>query len=144
MSRLHSKLAVSAIFRKFSILRNFAFYNLCQNLGFQPLQQDWATLAAVYYTMVSLLRQSFSENLDLGLSSEKLVICEISHFTNFSRSLVYFPWIKSVTTSQLLILLNGINMTLAFLKKGSIKSLLKKVVSCEVSHFTTFAKYFFH
>ena len=45
---------------------------------------------------------------------------------NFNRSLVYFPWIKSLTTLQLLTTLNGINRTPAFLKKGSTNSLLKK------------------
>ena len=35
-------------------------------------------------------------------------------------------------------------MSPAFLKKGSINSLLKKVVFCKISHFTTFPKYFFH
>ena len=34
MSKLHRKLAVTAMFRKFSILQNFAFYNFWQNLGF--------------------------------------------------------------------------------------------------------------
>ena len=62
---------------------------------------------------------------------------------SFNRRLVYFPWIKSLTTLQLLITLNGINMTPAFLKKGSVDSVLKKVVFCEFSHFTTFPKYFF-
>ena len=47
--------------------------------------------------------------------------------TNFNRSLVYFPWIKSLTTLQVLLTLNRINMTPAFLKKGSINSLLKKL-----------------
>ena len=61
---------------------------------------------------------------------------------SFNRRLVYFPWIKSLTTLQLLITLNGINMTPAFFKKGSLNSLLKKVVFCETSHFTTFPKYF--
>ena len=36
--------------------------------------------------MVLLQRQGFSENLESWLSSEKLVICEISHFTNFNRN----------------------------------------------------------
>ena len=64
--------------------------------------------------------------------------------TNFNRSLVYFPWIKSLTTLQLLITLNGINMTPAFLEKESINNLLKIVVFCKMSHFTSFPKYFFH
>ena len=122
-----------AKFRILQLLPESWFSNLTRRLG---------SFATVYYTIVSLLRQSFSESLDSGLSSEKLVICEISHFTNFNRSLVYFPWIKSLTTLQLLITLNGINMTPAFFKKGSLNSLLKKVVFCETSHFTTFPKYF--
>ena len=93
---------------------------------FSTLTTGLSNFAAVY-NMVSLLRQSFSESLNSGLSSEKLVICEISHFTNFNRSLVYFPWIKSLTTLQVLLTLNRINMTPAFLKKGSINSLLKKL-----------------
>ena len=60
------------------------------------------------------------------------------HFTNFNRNLVYFPWIKDLTTLQVLITLNEINMSPAFLEKGSINSFLKKVVFCKISHFTTF------
>ena len=33
-------------------------------------------------------------------------------------------------------------MTPAFMEKGSINSLLRIVVFCEISHFTTFPKYF--
>ena len=85
--------------------------------------------------MVSLLRQA----------SEKLVICEILHLTNLNRNLVYSPWLKDLTTLQVVITLNGINVTSAFLKKKkkSIHSLLKKVVFCEISDFSTFPKYFF-
>ena len=110
------------------------FSNLTRRLG---------NFAAVCYTIVSLLRQSFSESLDSGLSSEKLVICEISHFKNFNRSLVYFPWIKSLTTLQLLITLNGINMTPAFLKKGSIDSLLKKLSFAQFCILLLFLNTFF-
>ena len=110
-------------FRILQLLLESWFSNLTRRLG---------NFAAVYYTIVSLLRQSFSESLDSGLSSEKLVICEISHFTHFNRSLVYFPWIKSLTTLQLLITLNGINMTPAFLKKGPLTVYLK---SCLLRNF---------
>ena len=83
---------------------------------FSALTRGLGNFAPVYYNMVSLLGQAFSESLESELSSEKLVICEISQFRNFSRNLVYFPWIKVYTTLQILIL-NGINMTPAFLKK---------------------------
>ena len=32
------------IYRKICNVRNLAFYNICQNLGFQLLEKDWATL----------------------------------------------------------------------------------------------------
>ena len=67
--------------------------------------------AAVYDIMISLLWQSFLESLKSGLSSEKLLIWEILHFTNFNRNLVYFLWIKDLAILQVLITLNGINMT---------------------------------
>ena len=62
---------------------------------------------------------------------------------NFNRNLVYFPWIESLTTLHLLVTLNVINMTPAFLKKGSINSLLKKSCIFQNFFFTTFPKYFF-
>ena len=44
ISKLHKKLASRSIFKKPFTLRNFAFQNFYQNLGFQRLQEDWATL----------------------------------------------------------------------------------------------------
>ena len=35
-------------------------------------------------------------------------------------------------------------MTSEGLKKGSFNRLLKKIVFCKISHFSTFPKYFFH
>ena len=122
-------------FAKFRILQ------LALQSWFPILTRGLSSFVAVYYTIVSLLRQRFSESLESGLSSEKLVI---SHYTNFNRSLVYFPWIKSLTTLQLLRTFNGIKMTPAFLKKGSTNSILKKSLFCEISHFTIFPKYFCH
>ena len=70
------------------------------------------------------------------------VICEILHFRNFKRNVVYFPLIKDLATLQVPITLNGINMKLFFLKK-KIHCLLKKVAFCQILHFTAFLKYFF-
>ena len=142
-TKLLRKHGIRAIFRKTCHLRNFAFYNFSDNLYFQSYEEGWAILqlplisrsiitmskvhkkslqkgissnkfviyeifttfarvlfstitrglsnfAAVYYNIVSLLRQSFSESLESELSSEKLVICEILRFTNFNGNLVYF------------------------------------------------------
>ena len=50
--------------------------------------------AAIYYNMVSLLRQSFSESQVSEVSSEKLVICEILHFTTFPRIFVCFQQLE--------------------------------------------------
>ena len=44
VSKLYKKLAVRTIFRENCKLRNFAFNNFCQNLGFQPLEKDLTTL----------------------------------------------------------------------------------------------------
>ena len=143
MPKLHRKLAVTVIFRRFSILRNFTFCNFCQNLVFQTLQEDWETLQQLLYHSIITTTKLLTKP-GFRAIFRKLVICKISHFTNFNRSLVYFPWVKRFTTLNLLITLNGINMTPAFLKKGPINSLLKKVVFCEISHFATFPKYFFH
>ena len=142
MPKLHRKLAVTVIFRRFSILRNFTFCNFCQNLVFQTLQEDWETLQQLLYHSIITTTKLLTKP-GFRAIFRKLVICKISHFTNFNRSLVYFPWVKRFTTLNLLITLNGINMTPAFLKKGPINSLLKKVVFCEISHFATFPKYFF-
>ena len=92
MPNLHKKRAVRTIFKKMCNLRNFSFYNFGWNLVFNPYKRI-EQLCSIY-NMVSLLRQSFSESLESGLSSEKLVICKISHFTNLNRHLVYFPSIK--------------------------------------------------
>ena len=149
MSKPYRKLAISAVFRKSCILQNFRILQLVLESWFPILTRGLGSFVAVYYTIVSLLWQRFSESLESGLSSEKLVTCEISHFTNFNRSLVYFPWIKSLGTLQLLRTFNGIKMTPAFLKKGSTNSILKK--SCifrnfafRISQFTIFPKYFCH
>ena len=88
--KLHKKLAVRAIFKKTVISEIPHFTIFSRILAFNPYKR-LGTFEAVYYTMESLLRQSFSERLQLGLSSEKLVISEISHFTNFNRNLVYYP-----------------------------------------------------
>ena len=115
MLKLHKKLAVTVFFRKFSILRNLAFYNLWQNLGFQTSQEVGQLYSSLLYhsimTTTKLLRKPGFKAI-------------FRKTTNFNRSLVYFAWIKSLTTLQLLIILNGISVTPAFLKKGSIKSLL--------------------
>ena len=34
----------TTIYRKICNVRNLAFYNICQNLGFQLLEKDWVTL----------------------------------------------------------------------------------------------------
>ena len=94
MLTLHSKLAGTAIFRKFSICEISHFTTFAES-WFSNLTSGLGNFATIYYTIVSLLRQSFSESLDSGLPSEKLAICEVSHFTNFNRRLVYFPWIKN-------------------------------------------------
>ena len=84
----------------------FRILQLLLESCFPILKRGLGNFAAVYYTMVLLPRQGFSESLESGLSSEKLAICEISHFTNFNRILVYFPckkihwylkhWMKSM------------------------------------------------
>ena len=161
VSKLYKKLAVRTIFRENCKLRNFAFYNFCQNLGFQPLEKTTLQLLRILHGIIIISRfvrrttaraifrkfsilQNFAfynfckswfpiltrgfGNFALyhGIITTTKVLRkpEISHFTNFNRSLVYFPWIKSLTTLQLLKTLNGINMTPAFLKKESVDSLL--------------------
>ena len=52
----------STTFRKICILRNFAFCNFYQNLGFQSLEEGWATLqpflvSRSIITMTQLLRK---------------------------------------------------------------------------------------
>ena len=65
---------VRAILRKTCNLRNFAFYNLSENVDLQSYEEGWITL-----------------QLRLGLSSEKFVICKILHFTATARTLVFNP-----------------------------------------------------
>ena len=95
---------------------------------FSIVKRGLGNFATVYHTTVSLPRQSFSESLESRLSSEKLAICKSSHFTNFNRNLVYFPCIKDLATLQVLITLNGINMTPAFLKKKYSQFTLKSCI----------------
>ena len=85
-----------AKFRILQIFRESRFSTLTKGLG---------NFATVNHTMASLPWHSFSESLQSRqLSLGKLVICEIFHFTNFNINLVYFPWIKDLTTLQVLML----------------------------------------
>ena len=122
---------------------NFRILQLLLESWFSTLTRRLGNFVTVYYNIVSLLRQSFSESQESELSSEKLVIFKILHFRNFSRNLVYFPWIKDLQKklSMYRYWMESI-WHQCFWKNVSINKLLKKVVFCEISHFTTFPKYF--
>ena len=98
--------------------------------------------ATVYHAMVSLPWHSFSENLQSGISSEKLVICEISHFTNFSRILVFSPYIRIGQFCNSLSY-HGITTMTQLLRNPAVRAAESgrysgKLVICEISHFTNF------
>ena len=77
--------------RKKLYFAKFRILQLLLESWFSTPTRGLGNLAAICCNMVSLLRQSFSENLESELSSEKLVICEISHFTTFVRILIFSP-----------------------------------------------------
>ena len=74
----------------------------------------------------------------------KTIFCEISHFTNVTGNLAYFFLIKDLVNIQVLIALNGINMTPAFLKKVYSRFIFKKTRLLQNFAFTTFPEYFFY
>ena len=65
------------------ILRNFAFYNFCWPLDFQPLEEDWATSR-----LLNILNRINIVN-PLPMAYLKIVFCEISQFTAFARDLIF-------------------------------------------------------
>ena len=74
--------AITEYFKK-SILRSFAFYNLCWILDFQPLEEDWA-ISGLLNTLngVNIANPS-------PMAYSKIVFCEIWHFTAFARDLIF-------------------------------------------------------
>ena len=72
-----------------SEMRNFAFYNFCQNLGFQSSEEGWAALQLLLISGSIITISKLYKTLAVGLSSEKIVNCEILHFTTFPRILVF-------------------------------------------------------
>ena len=87
------KLAVGAIFRNFLICEISHFKTFTRILAFNHAR-GLGNFAAIYYNMVPLLRQNFSESQVSEVSSEKLVICEILHFTTFPRIFVCFQQLE--------------------------------------------------
>ena len=69
-------------YSKKCILRNFANYNFCWRLSFQPLEDDWAT-------SVVFNRMSGINIVNLWRIS-KIIFCEILHFTTFVEYLISF------------------------------------------------------
>ena len=86
------KTASRAIISEICLLRNFAFYNFCQNLSFQPLQEYWVTLQHFIIPWCHFYDKTSQKPWSQGYLQKKL------QFTQ----LVYFPWIKDLTTSQAL------------------------------------------
>ena len=70
--------AIKAYFKN-CILRNFAFYNFCWILDFQPLEEDWATSGLNGINIANPLAMAYS----------KIIFCKISHFTAIARDLIF-------------------------------------------------------
>ena len=95
---------MTTTFRKICILRNFAFCNFYQNLGFQSLEEGWATLQLLLasrsiITMTQLLRKPSVRNI-----IRKTCILWNFAFYKFSENLGFQPLQKDWTTSQQLII----------------------------------------
>ena len=79
----------------------------------------------------------FTKNLQLGLSSEKFVICEILHFTTI-KNLGFQPLEKSLTTLQLLRILQRMIIISKSLRRITAWAIFRKICNLRFSHFTTF------
>ena len=85
VSKLYKKLAVRTIFRENCKLRNFAFYNFCQNLGFQPLEKDLTTLQLLRILHGIIIISKFVRRTIF----KKFSILQNFAFYNFCKS--WFP-----------------------------------------------------
>ena len=91
ISKFYRKLAFSPIFRKICNLRNFAFYNFCQNLGFQPLEKDLKTLQLLRILHGIIIISKFVRRTTARAIFRKFSILRILDFTTFARILVFSP-----------------------------------------------------
>ena len=83
MSKLHRKLAVSAIFRKICNWQSFAFCKFWQNLGFQPLEKDLATLQLLRILHEIIITSKFLRRTTARAIFRKFSILQNFAFYNF-------------------------------------------------------------
>ena len=85
------------IFRKICILRIFTFYNFCQNLGFQSLEEVRQLYSRFQYQVLSLQYQNFTKYLKLELCSENNCNLRNFAFYNIFQNLDLQPSEKDLT-----------------------------------------------
>ena len=121
-------------FGKFRILQLFL------ESWFSTFIRGLDNLAAVHHNMGSLLRQSLSEGPAPELSSEKLPICKILHFTTFLRILIFSLTIIVRQTYSCLQHLVVSLQCQSFTKKLAVGAIFRNFLICEISHFKTFTR----
>ena len=89
-------------FAKFRILQ------LSLESWFSVYVQNWATLQLLLISCAIMAIAKLHKKNQFWLSSEKFLICEISHFTTFPRILVFNHHKRILTTLQLLRILHSI------------------------------------
>ena len=100
---------VRSIFRKTCILWNFAFYKFLRILVFNLYKRIGQLRNSLLYHDIITMTQFFTKPAvrvaESGIYSGKLVICEISHFTNFPKILEIFQivWFFSFLISCYLV-----------------------------------------
>ena len=127
LRRTTARTILKKIFLK-SVLRNFAFYNFCLNLGFQCTEEACATwklflISGSIITVSKLhkkpaVRTIFRKNWNLWNFA----------FYNPSWNLDFQPFEKNLTTLQLLRILHDINIISKFLRKIRARAIFKKSV----------------
>ena len=82
MTKLLRKNGVRAIFRKTCNLRNFAFYNFCENLDFQSYEESWATLQLPLISRSIITMSKLHKKLAVRAIFRK--ICNLRNFAFYN------------------------------------------------------------
>ena len=115
-----------AYFKNF-ILQNFAFYNFCWRLGFQPLEKDLTTLQLLRILHGMIIIAKFLTNKDHSQGYlQKICIFQNFALYNFSQNLVFQFLQEDLATLQLLSIPDIIITIPKLDKKRAVRAIFKK------------------
>ena len=120
-----TKTARRAIISEICILLIFAFYNFCQNLGFQCLEEGQAALQLLLISRSIMTVPKLYKKLAVRAIFRKNYKLRNFTFYNFSQNLGFRPLEKDLTTLQLL-RIHGIIIISKFVRRTTARAIFRK------------------